>query len=138
MENLIINARSKDILLFDLVSFKKLSVVYNPHDISERLGLDVDVIEIILDHFSDLGFIKRAKYMPRVDLLVSAFDFANRGGFTVQEEVLKANIEKLGLELDALAKYLSKDHLEAATRISSIGSAILSALHLMPELPGVK
>ena len=35
-----------------------------------------------------------------------AHDFFNRGGFAVQEEILIANLNKLGLELEALSKEL--------------------------------
>ncbi len=42
--------------------------------------------------------------------------------------LLKANIEKLGLELDKLAKDLAPEHLATAQKIATIGSAIMSAI----------
>lgn len=56
--------------------------------------------------------------------------FFSHGGFTVQEEILKANIQKLSDELDLLAKQLSPNLLEKATSISAIGASIATALGL--------
>ena len=66
----------------------------------------------------------------RITVDVKAHDMWAHGGFTAQEEILKANIEKLDLQLQYLTKQLGPDYLDTASKISSIGSAIMSALPL--------
>ena len=61
-------------------------------------------------------------------LNAKAHDFYSHGGFMAQEEMLKANIQKLSNELDLLAKQLSPDLLEKASSISAIGANIIAAL----------
>ena len=49
----------------------------------------------------------------------------------MQEEILKGNIEKLGLEIDLLSKELSPDLLDKAQKLASFGNNILSVLKLI-------
>lgn len=65
-----------------------------------------------------------------VTISAKAYDMHTHGGFTAQEELLKANINKLGYELDVLSKKLEPELLETANKISSIAMAVLSALPL--------
>ena len=57
-------------------------------------------------------------------------DLHRHGGFTVEEELLKGNIEKLGLELDVLSKQLSPNYTEKATQIAQIASMVMQGLTL--------
>lgn len=66
---------------------------------------------------------------PTADL----FDLYNRGGFVVQEEILKANIEKLGYELDSLKDQLSPSLVDKVEKITKIASAITGVLSLFPK-----
>lgn len=87
----------------------------------------------IISQFQRLGLITgyaNNSYTIELELLVEAQDFYSHGGFQAQEEILKANIDKLGHELELLAKQLSPDHLDTANKLAGIGSAILSALPL--------
>lgn len=87
----------------------------------------------ILAQFQRMGLISDfANDSRSVNLVVllEANDFYSHGGFQAQEEILKANIEKLGRELDLLSKELSPNHLDTANKLAGIGSAILSALPL--------
>ena len=60
-------------------------------------------------------------------------DFAQKGGFVIQEEIFKANIEKLGFEIDNLRKQLAPDKLDTLNKISSIASALFGGLALLPK-----
>ncbi|MCR2007991.1 MULTISPECIES: hypothetical protein [Bacteroides] len=87
----------------------------------------------ILYQFKRMGLISDfANNSSTVNLclLIEASDFLARGGFYAQEELLKANIEKLSKELDLLSKQLKPDMLEKANLISSIGNSIVAALSL--------
>ncbi|MEG0518290.1 MAG: hypothetical protein RR555_05420 [Bacteroidales bacterium] len=93
---------------------------------------DFDLIKM-LNHFEEKGLIKQQRDLGgvEVEFTVNAHDFIRLGGFKAQDELLKANIEKLGLEIDTLCKDLAPDQLDKATKIATIGSAILSALSLI-------
>lgn len=104
------------------------------YDYAKEFNTDTTVIAEILDQLERMGFLKQTKCMGGyvlVNLTIDAFDFINRGGFLVQEELLKANIQKLGLEIDLLCKELSPNLLEKAHKISAIGASIASALKIM-------
>lgn len=88
----------------------------------------------ILSQFSRMGLISHYSNNSStigLCMLVEASDFLSRGGFYAQEEILKANIEKLSKELDLLSDKLSPDLLEKANLISGIGANILSILHIL-------
>ena len=51
--------------------------------------------------------------------------------FFVQEEILKGNIEKLGLKIDLLSKELAPDLIDKARKLASIENNILSTLKLI-------
>ena len=57
-------------------------------------------------------------------------DFFNHGGFTAQEELLRANLEKLNLELLKLSKDLEPSVLEKANTITAIAGSVATALGL--------
>ena len=63
-------------------------------------------------------------------LNVEIYDFFNHGGFTAQEELLRANLEKLNLELLKLSKELEPSKLETINTITSVVSNIAAALGL--------
>ena len=87
----------------------------------------------ILSQFQRIGLISgyaNNSQTVEFEVLVEAQDFYSHGGFQAQEEILKANIEKLGNELELLSKELAPDHLDMANKLAGIGSAILSALPL--------
>ena len=63
-----------------------------------------------------------------IEIKTAAHDFYNHGGFIAQEEILKANIQKLDDELELLAKQLSPNLLDKASKISALGANILSVL----------
>lgn len=125
----------KDKMLAEILSAdsSRLKIDFKEYD--EELGMSDDTAIMILRHFLEIGLLSKATFFsnPSGALLtvnVKAHDFWAHGGFTAQEEILKANIEKLDLQLQYLAKQLGPDYLDTASKISSIGSAILSALPL--------
>ncbi len=84
--------------------------------------------------FKRKGFIDKYEECHSIipiSLKVEATDFLNRGGFVVQEQMLKDNIIKLEKEINLLAKQLSPQYLEKANFIVSLGSAIIGAIGLM-------
>lgn len=81
--------------------------------------------------FEKLNLLKAQRCMggtAHIALNAEAHDFFNRGGFAVQEEILKANLNKLGLELEALSKELGPKYLEKASTLTSLISSATSII----------
>lgn len=121
----------KDRILSDLVAFEDMRCATDIKTDCAKYEITRGQYSAIIDQLEKIGFIACSRCLGGyVEIYVSAdaHDFYNRGGFKGQEMLLKANIEKLGLELDKLAKDLAPDQLETAQKIASIGTAIMSAL----------
>lgn len=89
---------------------------------------------MILDQFVVDGLLKTLQ-LRTVGVYVAfptanLFDFFNHGGFTAQEELLRANLEKLNLELLKLSKDLEPSVLEKANTITAIAGSVATALGL--------
>lgn len=120
----------KDRVLKDLVEVG-MYPSFNIRELSGDYGIDSSVLEAILDYFESLGLLVQTKFLGgRIDvrMSVNAHDLYHHGGFYAQEELLKANIEKLNRELLFLSKELEPKFLEKANMIAGIGSAIVSSL----------
>lgn len=120
----------KDKVLKDLVEVG-MYPSFNIRELSGEYGIDSSVLEAILDQFESLGLLKQTKCLGgriNVHMSANAHDLYNHGGFYAQEELLKANIEKLNRELLLLSKELEPKLLDKANMIANIGSAIISSL----------
>lgn len=127
----IITPKLKDELLAELISEGTMNVQDDIYFYARKLNTTPDIIEAVLDQFEEIGLLTQIKCKDGIigiRLNAKSHDFYNHGGFTVQEEMLKANIQKLSNELDLLAKQLSPNFLEKARSISAIGANILTAL----------
>ncbi len=104
-------------------------------NILEELDMEFDIFNAVMIQFQRNGFIENLN-LRRNHLsfmaLTEAYDYIQRGGFVAQEEVFKANIEKLQLEIDNLKKQLEPDKLDSLNKISGIASALFSGLNLFP------
>lgn len=133
MDNFIITPKLKDELLGQIVNIGSMRAETNINSTAKELNTTSDIVEAIFDQFEEMGFLTQQKFLGGNVLFLikaNAHDFYNHGGFQAQEEILKANIEKLSQELDLLSKQLSPDLLEKANKLAGISSAILSALSL--------
>ena len=86
----------------------------------ERLGL----LESVGVGFHSLEFVAKAEL----------HDFYLRGGFTVKEELLEKNIEKLMYEIDVLKNDLAPSQLDTANKIGSIAQGIGAALQVITTI----
>ena len=108
----------------------------NTNDILIELEIDFDTFNAVMVQFQRFGFIEdlnlRLSYIHFV-LRTDAHDFYQKGGFAIQEEIFKANLEKLAFEIENLKKQLSPDKLDTLNKISSIASALFGGLALLPK-----
>ena len=74
---------------------------------------------------SDLN-MRRHSPLIYLTLYLEALEFYQKGGFQMQDEILRLNLEKLKLEVEQL----SKDYPEKALTFSSILSNISTVLGL--------
>lgn len=129
----IITPKIKDIILEDLLSAEP-NINFNYRDSETKYGFKPQYVKMILEQFEEIGLTKNTRYFTgygaMVHLQAKAMDLYRHGGFAAEEELLKANIEKLGRELDLLAKQLGPNYIEKAANIAQIGSAIMQALVL--------
>lgn len=122
-----INYYDKDKVLSYLI---KCETVY-PHEMSdvdfeqmqEEIGYSPRLINAILEGFQTEGLISNLNLRfssPSffVEVHQSAFDLFNRGGFTMKENLLQKEVEKLLLEVEGLKPFLG-DKVERITTIVS-------------------
>lgn len=122
----------KDRILSDIVG-SPMNCTLNVNTDCTHYGIDRDEFYAILQHFDSLNLISIKLCndgQTFISTAVKAHDLLRNGGFVGQEMILKANIEKLGMEIDKLSDELSTSQLDTAHKIASIGSAIISALTL--------
>jgi len=108
----------------------------NTNDMLKELEMDFDTFNAVMVQFQRFGFIEDLNLRRSAIhfiLRTDAHDFAQKGGFAIQEEIFKANIEKLGFEIDNLRKQLAPDKLDTLNKISSIASALFGGLALLPK-----
>jgi len=135
---MLITPSIKDRVLFYLQANCPLErLVYIPtNEFLTETEMDFDTLRPILYQFERIGFLQElgvGRENTSFILLAELHDFAHKGGFAIQEEIFKANIEKLGFEIDHLRKQLGPDHLDKLNKLSSIFSALFAGLSLLPK-----
>ena len=97
---------------------------------------DFETLRPILYQFERFGFLEELGvghdntcFIQRVDL----HDYAHKGGFAIQDEIFKKEIEKLGFEVDNLIKQLGPDNLEKFSKLSTIAGTLLTAVGMLPK-----
>lgn len=129
----IITPEMKDKVLADLLSADFPSFTYQYKDSQGDYGFHPQYVTLILNQFREMGLIQVTYftgYGARIHVQAKAMDLYRHGGFIAEEEILKGNIEKLGLELETLSKQLTPNHIEQASHLSQIAAAIMQGLTL--------
>jgi len=128
-----INNETKDHVLSSLCNLQCFeSMIYI--DLKELLSetdTTFNELQAILMQFQRLGFVSDVNMRhlsPQILIVVylEALEFYQKGGFQMQDEILRLNLEKLKLEVEQL----SKDYPEKALTFSSILSNISTVLGL--------
>jgi hypothetical protein len=99
--------------------------------------ISCDDFRIILEQFNKIGLLS---YMTGISgnsfyihVTASLFDYYNHGGFVAQEEILLANLQKLGYELEILSKEANPNLLERIGNITEIAASVATALGLFRQ-----
>ena len=122
----------KDKLLSYLIAQEQIDLEIDFHDLYEQTGIRFDIANMILEYFERFGLVsyQSTKGYSCVSLNAEIYDFFNHGGFTAQEELLRANLENLNLELLKLSNDLEPSVLESANTITAIAGSVATALGL--------
>lgn len=128
-----ITTEMKDRILADLV--RRDPDRFSALEMADRLDIPLQDVLKIMSYFHEIGFVRFMAGAQdtggRISVLIPAMDFFRQGGFEVQDNILRANVKKLLLEIEALEKELSPKALDTAEKIASIGNSILSALRFI-------
>lgn len=98
---------------------------FSLYDFCSTTEMKAQTLDVILSYFQRIGLIKsfNLRYScPFVAIIIhtECFDIFNRGGFTVQENMLQKEVEKLLLEIESLKPTLGNK----IEQISTIGNNI--------------
>jgi len=102
---MLITIELKDEILKELIERNEIGYKLDYNNDANSFNISVPVFKEILFHFEELNFIRVVEKTMRyisITLTANAFSFYEHGGFYAQEQLLKAEFEKLQLELDAL------------------------------------
>ncbi|MEG0560661.1 MAG: hypothetical protein RR513_09135 [Muribaculaceae bacterium] len=113
--------------------FETYLTIDKPQFLAGFKHLTKNEIVAVFMQFDRYGFISdfvENSQTLNLILMLDASDFLRNGGFSFQEKILHDNIEKLTKELALLSKELEPKHLDSASKIASICSAITGALPL--------
>lgn len=123
----------KDSILQDLTSKNTVKFTINAREKAAKFNIDMETYFAIIDHFRTLQLLHHRKCMSgdiHITLTVEAFDLINHGGFHAREELLKNNIKKLNLEIQALSNEATPTLKSRLSSLLEIGANISSALQL--------
>lgn len=130
----IITPAIKDKVLSSLLSYEETTLFFDFNKLGELLDIEQKYAIIILKQFERLGLVNLGYYDGKDIVIISLnaeiYDFFNHGSFTGQEELLRANIEKLNLELLNLSKELESSKLDTINKITAIAGSVATALGL--------
>lgn len=128
----IITPSLKDDILKHFVT-QGMSFCTSFHEDCLNFDTTFEVYEAIVKQFEEMNLLECNRMLGGnafIHLTAYAHDFYNHGGFQAQEELLKANINKLGLELEKLSKDLEPKFADRANTLSAIAANIVTTLGL--------
>lgn len=131
--NNLITSKLKDEVLEKLLEAGTMSVQCQFDELASEINTQPDVAIAILDQFARMKLISMTKCMggyAHIKIHAEAHDIYAQGGFFGQEQLIKANIEKLNNELELLAKKISPDYLDILNKCSGLANTVLSAFNL--------
>jgi hypothetical protein len=107
---------------------------FHPSEATSFMEIDFDTLSAILTQFQRKGLLCDLNVRQDIiylTLRVDAQDHLNRFGFFALEEIFKANLEKLGHEVDSLNNDTTPEkRLEKITKISNITGTLIAGLAL--------
>jgi len=126
-----IDSKTKDEIIDYLIDvFKKTNKLIIV-EISKKFNIDKRFVIMFLKQLQDKNFLQYSEmgggmvcYNPNMEL----YDFHKNGGFTVHDELIRKNIEKLSLEIKKLESQFP-EKTQVLANIINIGNAIFKTIN---------
>ena len=132
-----ITFKEKDKTIAYLLSVGSVTVDLRAIDVFPKQEVSKDEFRLILEQFVDMRLLAYAKGVGsghiQVELTANMYDLFHHGGFEAIEEQLKANLEKLGYELEQLSKSNDPIVISRVKTITGIAASISSVLGLFSK-----
>lgn len=126
-----ITPEEKDKVIAALIAIPETTVLIRQIKIPD-LKASKNEFYLIIDQLKEKGLIKSPDY-SNIEKTANLYDFWRLGGFVGQEEILKANLEKLNSELLILSDKIVPSQAERIKNITEVASAIASWLSLFSK-----
>jgi len=129
-----INSYTKDEIIGWLINRLEKANQFRSKEIANAFNVNERFVRLYLVQLHKMQIIEYSEISDgyvMVHPTMELYDFHSKGGFTVQDELLKKNIEKLYLEIEKLKPHFS-EKAELFANLSTIGTAIISALKFLP------
>ncbi|MDR2410581.1 MAG: hypothetical protein LBE13_21060 [Bacteroidales bacterium] len=127
----------KDRVLTHIVSRDVVLCYLKYNEVFPENELSYDEFILILEQFVRLGLLEIAREMTEeqchIVIRADIYDFHRHGGFVAQEEILRANLEKLNYELLQLSEDINPSAVRRIEVITKIAASVTTALRLFAE-----
>ena len=115
----------KDKVLCAIVASKEPVFNLTYEDVFPEKEISKRHFELILIQFVETGLLRIATNNGSyffISISANIYDFFNHGGFIVQEEILRANLQKLDYELTKLSQDIDPGLTDRVVKISGIAA----------------
>lgn len=123
----------KDKVLCVIVASKEPVFDLTYEDVFPEKEISKRHFELILIQFMENGLLRKATDCGSyffISISANIYDFFNHGGFIAQEEILRANLQKLDYELTKLSQDIDPGLTDRVVKITGIAASIATALSL--------
>lgn len=132
-----ITYKEKDRLMAHILSKNDIDLIINYDEAFPDREVSKNEFFLIINQFLEMGLLYKAKSMSSglcfIGVTANLHDLFVHGGFKAKEELLKANLEKLGYELDELAKSTDPEVVSRVKTITGIAASISTVLGLFSK-----
>lgn len=129
-----ITYKEKDKVVSYILSIGLIDTVISYGDVFPEREISKNEFFLILRQFVEMGLLSRSKEMTGgssyIGVTANIHDLFAHGGFYAREELLEANLKKLGYELDCLSKSDDPKVLDRIDQISDITASIATVFGL--------
>lgn len=124
----------KDKVLASIITEDNTILILEYRKVFPNQEISVNEFFLVLEQFVKLGLLKKVSKWGaeagNIYLTADIYDFYQHGGFTAQEELLQANMEKLSYELSKLAEEANPANITRINTLTGIAASITTALGL--------
>jgi hypothetical protein len=113
--------------------FESRNCIFKTIEIAQSFSITDFKLRLFYKQLAKMGLLEYSEIgcgCVILDPNLSLFDFAEKGGFAIQDEILRKNIEKLSLEIEKLKPEFA-DKVDIFANLSSIANTLIGALQFI-------